>query len=242
MNAAHHFTDEELTAFLDGEADPKTFAAIEAALLLDQNLAARLDGLRIPIGDIRQGFDGLLASAPKMTFETEPSTPSAMKYAPWAACLALGLALGFGLSSRSGAPEADWMDYVASYQALYVSDTLAIADLSAPEQEEQLGALTGALGRDVSNAAAVPNLRFKRGQLLGYQGQPLVQLAYLSPEGLPVALCIIRSDKAAQEISTSELEGMKTASWRDGEFEYLLIGSQDPTLILTAAQHFATNL
>lgn len=41
------FTDEELTAFLDGEEDHAPVAEIRSALKADADLAQRLDALRI---------------------------------------------------------------------------------------------------------------------------------------------------------------------------------------------------
>ena len=52
MSDPDMFSDEELTAFLDGEADDALQAAIEAQLETDAGLAERMAGLDIPIAPI----------------------------------------------------------------------------------------------------------------------------------------------------------------------------------------------
>lgn len=240
MNAKREFSDEELTAYLDGEADAANVAALEAQLSMDPALASRLDQLRLPIDAMRTAFDGMLQNAPNVELAPEPKP--ALRLLPLAASLIVGVALGASLMLRPTPDAPGWMDYVASYQALYVTATLDTVDVPKVQQDAQLQALSEVLGRDVTNAAKFSGVAFKRGQVLGFKGRPLVQLAYLSPEGEPLALCIIRSDKAAQVIKETELEGMRAAHWSDGEFAYLLIGGSDPEAVATLAADFEANL
>ena len=58
------FTDEQLTAFLDGEADAELYAQIEVALETNEALGEQLAGLDIPIAQIAQAYDALLTQAP----------------------------------------------------------------------------------------------------------------------------------------------------------------------------------
>ncbi|MGD1870647.1 MAG: anti-sigma factor family protein, partial [Neomegalonema sp.] len=64
MTTKSPYSDEELTAFLDGELDDAASAAIESRLASDPGLQARLDLLAAPTQQIRQAFDALLTLSP----------------------------------------------------------------------------------------------------------------------------------------------------------------------------------
>ncbi len=232
---ATHISDEELTAYLDGEADAALTARIEDG---GPELAARLDGLRFDESQLRAQAGAILADA--SSFELPSTTPArgfGVMGAAMAACLAIGLGLGFVMSGKPH-ETSGWMQYVAVYQALYVEDTLSQADGDTSRIPE----LSAVLGRDLSPAVAPPELTFKRGQQLGFNGKPLIQLAYLSEGGTPMALCIFKTTGDASSISQSVLEGMQAASWSDGRFAYLLIGGEDADLVQRSAAHFQTQL
>jgi GNAT superfamily N-acetyltransferase len=53
-------SNEALMLFLDGEADSEVVRAVEAALAVDPDLRARLDGLRRTDLNLKAGFDALL--------------------------------------------------------------------------------------------------------------------------------------------------------------------------------------
>lgn len=246
MNETHRFTDEDLTAYLDGEAEAGMQAAIMAALVSEPALKARLSGLQISVTTLRESFDSLLASAPPLPAlpgrVPDTAAPAPLPKATLAACLVLGLALGAGLMSlRERAP--DWMDYVAAYQALYVESTLNTAGLSTVEKDLNLASLGAVLGHNLEQAGADSILDFKRGQILGYKGQPLIQLAYLGPMGEPVALCIIRTGSAERVgVTLTRLEGMAAAHWQQDGLAFLLIGGTDSTLIAGAADRLSAEI
>ncbi len=66
MNMDAQFTDEQLTAYLDGEAADELCTMIDAALDVDEVLGERLADLDIGLDQISAAFDGLLAQAPAM--------------------------------------------------------------------------------------------------------------------------------------------------------------------------------
>lgn len=232
---AADFTVEDLTAYLDGEANPDLALRIETALKQDAALQTRLDLLSIDKADLRNEFDALLTEAPSNLVPQAPVTNNNWGFAgAVAASLFVGLGIGFLVFSKPAPPAPGWTQYVAAYQALYVTQTIdEIAD-----SPTDLSGLSGVLGRELAPAMKAPDLQFKRGQLLGFKGKPLIQMAYLSDTGAPIALCIIKKPGEASEIKTSVLEGMNAASWSDGSFAYLLIGGTDADLIQRSAAHF----
>ena len=246
MTQPHSIRDEDLTAFLDDELDGAAHAAIEAALRQDPLLRQRLDALRLPRDALSSAFDGVAALAPAMP-DLPQAGPAKMRAffpisAAMAACLLIGVLAG-NLLSPTPLQRDNWMDYVASYQALYVNETLSGVAQSDAQSTEQLQRLGNVLGRDLSAARSEQALDFKRAQLLGYEGRQLVQLAYLSPTGEPMALCIIRSEASDDTaITTTILEGMSSAHWTRKGFAFLLIGGNDSAFVAQVAERLSSSI
>lgn len=243
MSRDTDISDETLTAFLDGALSHADAKRVSDAIEFDPNLAARLEALSIPLDDLRPAFDTMLDDAPANLVPNPPShtqfgiLPTAIAAS---VVLAAGIAIGAYVTKPAPSP-GGWHAYVAAYQALYVEDTLNIVEQTAAETQSQLTRVSASLGRELDSAIQVPGLAYKRAQVLGFKGKPLVQLAYLSESGAPLALCIIRSEKS-DAIKSMKLEGLEAASWSDGTFAYLLIGGKDPDQIEAAATHLQAQL
>ncbi|WP_298256100.1 hypothetical protein [uncultured Litoreibacter sp.] len=243
MSNDRTFSDEDLTAFLDGELTDADTAAIAEAIERDAALALRLEALDAPVSELRPAFDQLLDDMPD-TLAVPSATPPTARRWPTAIAAAFVLAAGMGLGAYVTKPAPvtrGWHDYVAAYQALYVQDTLAVVEQTEAETQAQLMRVASTLGRDLNGATAVPGLDYKRAQLLGFNGKALVQMAYLSETGAPMALCIIRS-ATSNALTQMQLEGMEAASWSDGEYAYLLIGGDDAAKTQIAASYLQANL
>lgn len=250
---AREFSDEELTAYLDGEHEFTPVAEIESALRSDTRLKVRLDGMRIDRDALRLSFDAMLRKAP--TMPALAATPGAPKGSfqtrklaiAWqtAAAVAL-LTIGIGIGNWFGHPSQQltgWRDYAAAYQSLYVKDTLAYITPNANDIDLELKQIADAVGKPVTLAqlSAGPALSFKRAQILNFNGAPLAQIAFLSNTGEPMALCIMRGTKIST-LSFGSRMGLASASWgRDG-FEYLLIGGKDQKLIEETAKRFSETI
>lgn len=235
----HDFSDEDLTAHLDGEADAALSEAIDKACETDPTLVKRLEGLAIDTDALKSAFDTLAGSAPPM-----PALPAAKPQAPrkWmtAAAMAASVVIGIGIGAVSrGSQNLDgWMNYVAAYQALYVEDTVASLPPQNPGTDANLARVATVLGRDLTLPDAPTALDYRRAQLLGFNGAPLVQLAFLSPTGDPIALCIIAETGADSDLELVELEGLSTAHWRKNGYNFMLIGGTDDDLIADEARRF----
>lgn len=252
-DADRHYSDEDLTAFLDGEA-PRTLArALEADVPTDSRLAARLDALDISKSALRDAFTVDLASAPPM-----PNLPPAASITspPQTSRRWIGTALGFGAGIAAGlavavsldlaaptAPAAPasggWLATVATYQMLYTSETLAQAE---PGDPATLAALSDVINLDLSGLAQIDGLEFRRAQRLGFNGKALIQVAYALPDGTPFAICILQSTKAARGAEFKELKGMQAADWTTGQHGILLIGGADKDVLRTLTPEIQTLL
>lgn len=237
-----HFSDEELVAYLDGETAHTPADDIAIALRTDAVLAKRLAALRIDTHAIAESFQATLNTEHKAPFIMEaPVQRNWMRHA--AAAAIIGIVVGFGVGQFSAdMGDRDWKQYVAAYQFLYTTNTLSNVQTSPPFQRAELSQIGAAIGKQFSMAAltSMPDVAYKRAQVLGYRGQPLVQLTFLSSTGEPIALCIIRSgENGDAAIVQSEMEGMQSANWQANGYDYLLIGGQDKGLIGRMANSFA---
>lgn len=250
MSAAQQFSDEDLTAFLDGEADAALEVAISQALETDEDLGERLAALDIPMAAITQAFDGLLADAPAMPDHVPATAPKPAAntnarprwgwgIATFGTGLAAGLAVALftGLGTPEPAPRG-WVSFVASYQTLYTTATLDAIDPSPQEAALQLAAVSEGIGIDLTALPQAEGLVFKRAQLLGFNGKPLVQISYLRADGTPVALCIIPAGPDESGVSMGAAEGLDVARWNTPGFGFLLIGGQDAQPLAREAETF----
>jgi anti-sigma factor RsiW len=240
------FTDEDLTAFLDAEADADLSAAIGARRETDAALAARLEALDIPLVQIAGAYDAMLANAPAMPafVNDTKSVPRRFGWGWGAGTFAGGLAAGLAVAAflGLGAPtpaKPGWVAYVASYQALYTTQTLTLsAPPSHDETQAQLAAVSAALGLDITALPMAQGLTFKRAQVLGFNGKPLIQIAFLRDDGTPVALCIIPAGPDTEGMELDTAQGLDLARWNAPGFGYLLIGGDDAAPLAAEAETF----
>lgn len=230
-------SDEDLVAYLDGQAEAPLRNRTEAALRTDLRLQHRLAALELDTDALRDSFSLLEPPAFKA-----PEAPRARAALPiWgtlaAACVALLVGFTAGHWQQDKTPNG-WMAYVAAYQALYSPATLAAIDQPQDQLRNQLARVSQAVGKDIALAQleSLPDVAYKRGQILSFEGRPLVQLAFATPTGVPVALCIIQKPQTSapsEQIAPLELEGLSAAHWTDGSHDYVIIGGQDTALIET---------
>ena len=80
------------------------------------------------------------------------------------------------------------------------------------------------------NVPELDGYKFSRAQHLSYEREPLVQLVYLGPEGVPLVLCFIpvragldnEQDKG-MDVVLQEHHGLNTAEWIHGDRRYIIV-------------------
>ncbi len=255
-------TDEELTAFLDETLSQTDHARIEAALSEDPGLQRRLEGLHLPQGLLSRAYDLAAMDAPQMpaalraqvaaaASETEPPAAGAANTnkAPgllWPLTLAASFALGMVAMSimQPSAPtdlaaaKPGWVDTVASYQALYTTETLAGAAQDPAASRAILARAETLLGVDLTAALDIDGLSFKRVQMLAIDGAPLIQMAYLDDEGQPFAFCLTMRDAQDRDTLTKMSWDLATSSWIEDGVGFVLVGGADETRVGEMAQRF----
>ncbi|MEM1420610.1 MAG: hypothetical protein AAGF51_08310 [Pseudomonadota bacterium] len=247
MTTKSPYSDEELTAFLDGELDDAASAAIESRLSSDPGLQARLDLLAAPTQQIREAFDAVLplSPAPPPHIAAAQPTKDVARTTPWkltaVACLVAAIAAPVGWIVSGAFDQRtkldDWRDYAAAYHALYVPETLSSSDHDAAQRQAQVDRAGQMLRAELSPyVEPFETVVFRRAQVLGFDGEPLIQLAFQSASGLPIALCIVRSDGAPDvELSFEDFDQLRTASWTREGLSFMLI-SGDAELTEAFAQ------
>lgn len=240
--ARNKFSDEQLIAYLDGEADHAPMDEIDLALSSDKALALRLHALRMDKERLTAGFQAALDPAKKPPLALLAANQNRWIKHAVAASL-IGLVVGFGAGRIGTAPAQDgWKDYVAAYHYLYTASTIDTVENTPAVQQAELDRVGSAIGKQFSAASLrdLPNVDYKRAQILGFNDQPLLQLTFLTDDGEPLALCILKARGAAtQPMQVTELEGMSAASWQADGYDYLLIGGKDNALLERIATDFA---
>ncbi|MEP3197428.1 MAG: hypothetical protein ABJO57_06125 [Lentilitoribacter sp.] len=250
MTEQHNFTDEQLVAFLDGEFDHTPADEIKAAMAHSDALNARLKQLTLNKSTMSDAFGALSQTAPSYddimgADNTKPANDNA-GFLKIAAVALIALGVGFFASSIIKQDKLDgWQEYVAAYQALYATDTLAHVNNDDLMIENELKRVSEKIDAEITIADLEidEGLTYKRGQLLEYQGRPLVQLAFLSSDGKPIALCIMKSQTSSiTELNMREIERMQSAYWSDGNLDYFLIGPVSESKIEGFATAFSQRL
>jgi anti-sigma factor RsiW len=229
------FTDEELTAFLDGEADTVLSHALDQALEHDDALAQRLAVLDATGADLQAAFALDRMNAPAMP--TATVVPLVQPIRRFFTPLAIAASFAAGLMVTQilrPAPTQGWMDQVASYQALYVAQTLAV-ETQDPALVRATLARSG-IAHTFDTAPEIEGLEFKRAQILSVKGTPLIQLAYVDDNGTPFALCLTPMQKADKPVSARARHDLAAADWITEGIGYVLIGGTDQDQVAAMAQ------
>ena len=237
------YSDETLRAYLLGALPAADSAELEAELLRAPKLERRL----MALDTVGQRVGAALRQIPEparlqdtIALLQTPATaaePVRRRAMPWlsvAAALAVGL--GVGWFAHPGAPEMNWRMEVARYQALYTPQTVAhlSGDTEALTMQLQRASAAVDLELSLDRLAAIDGMELRRAQVLGYNGKTLVQIAYRTADGTPIALCVIGS--SAQAPGAEQLAGLAAYSWTHGGHQLLLIGGTDTARIAALAQ------
>ncbi len=227
------FDDNQLRAYLAGDMPEEAARALEEQLEGDAILEARLLELDQASHEVlRQVMTELPGQERLRRLEADLTTAEPVKTRPVWAMAAVAAFVAFGLGAfifgtqRSAVPHR-WQEQVAIYQALYVTETLTPIRFEQDVIAAQVKRSGTELGRDIPFEAVsrLDALTLKRAQILGFEGAPLIQLAYLSETGAPVALCAVRLDGSeTADVVFETLAGLPSAHWSRDGVGYMLIG------------------
>ncbi len=250
--------ENALRAYVDGELSPAERSSVELAVEHSEDLQAQLAALRASCLPYRAAFDAQAVPAMPEALQRQLAALSAVsvasaarvvqpvaapKDAPsgWfqnrlalAASFAVGALAAMVFGTMWTKPDAsstvtvDWVKAIASYQALYVRDTVD----RAADSDDRAFKVIRDFEAETHTKLMVPNLsgaglEFKRIQRLGFRefdtDKPLIQMAYLPAKGKPGALCVLQTNgNADSAVKAQRMENLSVVTWKRGNLSYVL--------------------
>ncbi|MEL6216422.1 MAG: hypothetical protein AAFQ99_12195 [Pseudomonadota bacterium] len=249
-----NFSDQELTAFLDGQLDLSRASTLERRLGDDMALRGRLDVLTSGERAFSEAFAHLLEQAPRARLESslrqavtaarqtrQRAARGAAKSNRWFAMAAsllgafvVGAGLGYVGAERpsqtvTATAAPGWRATVANYTRLYGDQTfprgMEVNDAQRAKQLRQIEATFG-LRTEVERLSEI-GLQFRFSRILDFNGKPLGQLAFVDQNNTPMFYCIIASAKPDGEPKLEVVQDQQMVHWVDGQIGHLIIGRQD---------------
>jgi len=242
-------TDDDLSAWADGQLPPERRAAVEAALGADAGLAQHAQELLAQNAALREALDPWLAEpipARLLAAAAPPPRPS-----PWitwrpylavAATLALGLAIGwYGREltlERTGTPTT-FARAAAFTHVLYAADQRRPVEVWANEEKGLVTWLTRRMGVQ-AHAPDLNALGFALvgGRLVAGHERPTALLMYENADKQRLTLQWRRNDPSVEETAFRYAveNGVGVFYWIDHDCSYALSGRVDKTQLLAIAR------
>jgi len=239
-----HPQAEKLLAYVDQQLSSNEMAEIKALLAHDPDAVAFVEKLQQIELPFAESFDFFLdQEVPEHFNKTKKQNLRWQWATSIVASLVVGLTLGYYASKINNEDHDNWIVRVADYHLLYVRDTVIETHLSSSEISD----LKNKLGKALNTSLKIPDLsaqklKFKRGQILDANGKPLIQLAYLPQDGLPVALCILQSNVIDSLPKSGVSRGLPYVEWSKNGLSYVIIGKINQQQLEAAALNAASQI
>jgi anti-sigma factor RsiW len=237
-----------LRAYVDAELSTGERQSVEVALAHSSELRLQLEAMKASCLPYQAAFDAqampampealqkqlmamsAIASVPSQPVQKLPQLPrrSWLTFAGGGFALAASFAAGLAVkpswfTSKPVDDVAQWAKAVASYQAMYVRDTVErVSDTEANAKR-----VVTDFQSQSQAVLQIPDLskvgfEFKRIQRLAFEDKPLIQMAYLPKQGKPAALCVMKSSRPQDvDATVRQLENLSIVTWARGELSYV---------------------
>jgi anti-sigma factor RsiW len=244
LRASTGISEEELSAYMDGDLAPFRRAQIDAALRADPQLARKLEAYRAQEASLRQASAGVLEEPipdalleavrrpqrPVAHAAAAPAAALARRLWPLAASLLVGVALGW-LLRTSLQPDED------SLLAPFIRQAVASHELFLESAELERLRSAGAVPLEAVHSPfrtpiRVPELldaRYRPVQFRAVEGGggPALELAYAGEDGLASLLIRQHSDRDDLFVRLRDVDGRAVLYWLDGPLIYALVSDGD---------------
>lgn len=248
IGARRPLTDEDLSAYVDGEIDPDRRSEVESALAADTEAAAKVAAYRRQVQALHELFDPVLAEPTPgrltATARARPRRPALARIA-WRAAAAVALvALGGGLGwSLRGTPLGETpqlralVDQAALAHVIYVPEVRHPVEVEAKEEAHLVGWLSKRMGATI-RAPKLGSLGYQLvgGRMLPDPSGPAAQFMYQDTNGRRVTL-YVRLNRSARTTAfrfATDL-GVELFYWLDGPLGYALVGEMDREALMRLA-------
>jgi anti-sigma factor RsiW len=233
-----------LRAYVDAELSTAERQNVDVALAHSAELRLQLAAMKASCLPYQAAFDAqampempealkkqLAAMSAIASVPTQVSSAPKrqwLSYAGGGFALAASFAAGMAVqpswfTSKPIDDVADWAKAVASYQAMYVRDTVE----RVRDSEANAKRVITEFQSHSQAVLVVPDLsavgfEFKRIQRLAFNDKPLIQMAYLPQQGKPAALCVMgATNRGDIDASVRRLENLSIVTWTRAQLSYV---------------------
>lgn len=241
--AINNDMDALLVAYADGELDETLVAEVEAHLAANPMAQRTLAIYRETAALLRAAFpesryvrDDVPLHDGQTTTVLKPRGLRLPRYT-WAVAASLvmgmiGYAAGAFWPDLIESRRDRMLDEVAEYHSIYSRETVHLVEVPATQEDH----LKAWLGKRVNASLVIPNfnqdgLTFAGGRLVVLDGEPVAELMYTRPTGLPIAFCVLYHVGQPSTISIERRGNLNLATWNDGSHSYFVVGEADPATI-----------
>jgi len=235
--------DALLVAYADGELDETLMAQVEAYLAVTPAAQRTLAIYRETAALLRAAFPesryapGDVPEKIRQSATVPKRRRLRLPRYTWAiaASLVMGM-IGYAAGARwPGLIESDrdrMLDEVAEYHSIYSRETVHLVEVPATQEDH----LKAWLGKRVNASLVIPNfnqdgLTFAGGRLVVLDSEPVAELMYTRPTGLPIAFCVLYHVGQPSTITVEQRGDLNLATWNDGSHSYFVVGDADRATI-----------
>jgi anti-sigma factor RsiW len=239
--AGNNDMDALLVAYADGELDDALVTEVEAYLAASPTAQRTLAIHRETAALLRAAFPESRYARNEMpqSIRRTATKPGRLHMPRFTWAVAASLAMGI-IGYAAGAlwpglieSRRDRMlDEVAEYHSIYSRETVHLVEVPATQEDH----LKAWLGKRVNASLVIPNfnqdgLTFAGGRLVVLDGEPVAELMYTRPSGLPIAFCVLYHVGQPSTITVERRGDLNLATWNDGSHSYFVVGDADPSTI-----------
>lgn len=239
--ASNEAMEALLVAYADGELDDAAVAEVEAYLAANPEAQRTLAIYRETATLLRAAFPEsryLREDVPQHRGPIVPQ-PRGRRWPGYTWAVAASVVMGM-IGYAAGAFWPDliesrrdrMLDEVAEYHSIYSRETVHLVEVPAAQEDH----LKAWLGKRVNASLVIPNfnqegLTFAGGRLVVLDGEPVAELMYTRPKGLPIAFCVLYHVGQPSTISIEQRGKLNLATWNDGSHSYVVVGEADAETI-----------
>jgi anti-sigma factor RsiW len=237
-----NITEIDLHAYADGQLDDARRVQVEAHLAHSPDAAESVRAWREQNEAMRAHYNPLL---------NEPVPPRLLKlsaprwrwpiYALAASCMALGVALGWGLhayKSDRAAESAGLPRRAAVAHVVYAPEVRHPVEVGADQQDHLVKWLSKRLGSELKAPVLTPQgFELVGGRLLPGNRGPVAYFMYQDARGQRITLYVSRRDGEPRDTAFrfSQEERVAVFYWIDGNLGYALSAEMDRASLLAVA-------
>jgi len=253
-------TLEELTQYVDGEVSPARRSQLDLLREQDSELNRTVTALETSRLPIRRAYNlgqypplpEALKTQARGWIQLASGSSHAKPLSFWtrmgfSACLAAAVLVGYlvaqppiprsttvnlAVQEAGSGSIVDWAEVIASYQSLYVRET--VEHLERTDNAKKTVETTSTILQQTR--VKIPDLshhgfHFVRAQRLGYKQKPLFQLVYLADDGVPLALCFMPDVADPRTLTQFDFDKLNTGYWREAGHRFVIVGDIDNHLM-----------